>query len=456
MRSLCSRPMSYGLYVAVILMALLTPFHTSAKGLPRASPTPNTEYLSYDAALELALTRSIDTQRANLGIDLAAADVAVLSHENDPRLVLSDTLSEMRPNATNLLGNTIANANRSGTTAVLQLSGMIYDFGRHAARLAQSENQKDLRSLTHEETLLNIRYRVARGYTSLVSAERAFVVAGEQVKITQAKLEQQRLHYKRGLRSESEVLAAEMDLGRANLVLSRAKAEIRSVRQTFASLLNVQEDLVYQKPLPSQVLELKPPEKTVLLLARWGDVIQKNPRDQRREKEAEALVRDEDLVRSMQRPTLTGSISAQHLMPWNGAARNVYLGQMQLSWDIPWNGMARDERHRISLRRRDLALLTESEMNDRKDQDARARLTLENAAVEWQSSKTQASLAERQRELVQRRYDSGKASALELTSAEAELLTQRLELVRLQNTMTLALIDLAEARGVKDLRGVFQ
>jgi outer membrane protein TolC len=456
MRSLCSRPMSYGLYVAVILMALLTPFHTSAKGLPRASPAPNTEYLSYDAALELALTRSIDTQRANLGIDLAAADVAVLSHENDPRLVLSDTLSEMRPNATNLLGNTIANANRSGTTAILQLSGMIYDFGRHAARLAQSENQKDLRSLTHEETLLNIRYRVARGYTSLVSAERAFVVAGEQVKITQAKLEQQRLHYKRGLRSESEVLAAEMDLGRANLVLSRAKAEIRSVRQTFASLLNVQEELVYQKPLPSQVLELKPPEKTVLLLARWGDVIQKNPRDQRREKEAEALVRDEDLVRSMQRPTLTGSISAQHLMPWNGAARNVYLGQMQLSWDIPWNGMARDERHRISLRRRDLALLTESERNDRKDQDARARLTLENAAVEWQSSKNQASLAERQRELVQRRYDSGKASALELTSAEAELLTQRLELVRLQNTMTLALIDLAEARGVKDLRGVFQ
>ena len=68
MRSLCSRSMSYGLYVAGILMAFVTSFPTSAKELPSPSPALNTEYLSYDAALELALSRSIDTQRAKVGM----------------------------------------------------------------------------------------------------------------------------------------------------------------------------------------------------------------------------------------------------------------------------------------------------------------------------------------------------------------------------------------------------
>lgn len=452
----CSRsygPLSLGMALA---LALVIPSETRASSPAVEAAPPILGSLTYEAVLQAALTRSRVRERSQVAFDLVSADIDVLKHENDPRLILSGTLSEMRPPTTNLLGNTIANANRSGSTFALQLTGVLYDFGRHAARLAQSESQRELRSLSLEETSLLIRYRVARGYTMLLGAERALAVALEQVRITQDKLAQQRSNYRKGLRAESEVVASELDLGRARITMARTQAEVRSIRQSIASLMNVPGEAIAQAVVPDHLLELKPPDVWKSLMTTWGARLEKSVAEERRAKEVQALQYDEAMVSLMQRPTLSGSVTAQHLQPWMGQSRDIYLGQIQLSWDIPWSHIARDEMHRLSLRKRDLTLLGETELEDRRDLEARARMAFDDALDQWQASQEQTELAARQRKLVKSRYDTGKASALELSSAEADLLSQRLDLVKLQNTMALALIDCAEARGVTDVGGIFR
>ena len=67
----------------------------------------------------------------------------------------------------------------------------------------------------------------------------------------------------------------------------------------------------------------------------------------------------------------------------------------------------------------------------------------------------QLKLVAREQELVNRRYLAGKASALEVSTAETDLLTQKLASVTLLNAMALRVIDVAEARAETSLEGVF-
>ncbi|MCX6110736.1 MAG: hypothetical protein NTZ90_14170, partial [Proteobacteria bacterium] len=69
----------------------------------------------------------------------------------------------------------------------------------------------------------------------------------------------------------------------------------------------------------------------------------------------------------------------------------------------------------------------------------------------------QVRLIDREHELVQRRYRAGKASALEVSAAEADLLTQRLAVATTLNTLALRVIDVAQARAepTPTLEGIF-
>jgi outer membrane protein TolC len=367
-------------------------------------------------------------------------------------------MSELRPRNTNLLMNNVGNAARTGSAISLQLNGVIYDFGRHAARMAQAERQKEMQALTRDDVTLSLRFRVARAYAAWVEAERMLLISEEQIKISESRVGQQESNYRRGLRPEHEVVAAQLDLGRAKLARERSLTEVLRAQQRLADLTNSKNDTGSPEPLRLPKHLLRPPSPHVWdsLVKIFSGDLGLTPRDKRRAKEVEALSHEEELIRRNRRPTLSGSIQAQHIIPWEGKGRDLVSGQIQLSWDIPWNGMDRDEMRRVSLRRQDIKLATEEEAQSRREREMQALLTWQMARAQWQEVQRQVELAKKQRDLIQRRYDTGKASALELSNAEADDVSQQLELIRLQSSLTMAFIDIAEARGIQVLGEIFR
>jgi outer membrane protein TolC len=460
MHSLCFSRTLFGLFLhlPLALVVTITWLGVSVDKIYASEQSLSAETLTFEKAVEIALGNAFDVRRADVGLALAEANQAILSHELDPRWVLSGSMSELRPRNTNLLMNNVGNAARTGSAVSLQLTGVIYDFGRHAARMAQAERQKEMQALTREDVTLSLRFRVARAYAAWVEAERMLLISEEQIKISESRVSQQEVNYRKGLRPEHEVVAAQLDLGRAKLVRERSLTEVLRARQRLADLINNKNATgsTGSLRLPKHLLKPQSPHAWDGLVKISSGDLGLTPSDNRRAKEVEALSHEEELIRRNRRPTLSGSIQAQHIIPWEGKGRDLVSGQIQLSWDIPWNGMDRDEIRRVSLRRQDLNLATEEEAQSRRERELQALLTWQMARAQWQGIQRQVELTKKQRDLIQRRYASGKASALELSSAEADDVSQQLELIRLQSTLAMAFIDIAEARGIQDLGGVFR
>ena len=420
----------------------------------RAYAVESTKELSFGEALTAGLTRSLEAQRATLAIQLAADDKRILSHENDPRLTLNANWTTPRPVSGLAVSNAQTGVDREQVYSA-QLVATLYDFGRHSTRMEQADFQEQVRKLGHAEVLEALRYRIARAYAGVLAAERIVQISTEQVAVEEGKLKDQRLNYQRGLRPESDVVMAEVTLGRAKLSLSSAHAAARSARLSLGLLISEAEQPLLTAAVPTKSLTLNSPETWQRILTNWRE-FKKGAGQLRRETETNALKSDEDLVSTVRRPTLQGTVDATRTGSWTGAHREFYTGRLGLRWDIPWNGMGRDETARIGTRRMDIELQEQINRKTRMDLDTVAREQFQTAHIQLQQLSEQLKLVTREQELVRRRYLAGKASALEVSTAETDLLTQKLASVTLLNAMALRVIDVAEARAETSLEGVFQ
>ena len=413
----------------------------------------STKELSFGEVLTAGLTRSLEAQRATLALQLAADDRRVLSYENDPRFTVNANLTTPKPSNTLVAPNTQANIAREQVYSV-QLTATLYDFGRHSTRMEQADYVEQVRKLAHAEVLEALRYRTARAYAGVLAAERIVQISTEQVAVEQAKLKDQQLNYQRGLRPESDVVMAEVTLGRAKMALSTAISAARSARMQLGLLMGEDQQPLLTHPVPAKSLSLSSPERWEHLLYAWKK-FNKSATQLRNEMESNALKSDENLVSAARRPTLQGTIDANRSGPYKGPLRNYFTGTLALRWEIPWNGMARDETARIGTRRLDIALQEQLNRKVRTDLDSLAREQFHAAQTQLQQLNEQLKLVAREQELVNRRYLAGKASALEVSTAETDLLTQKLASVTLLNAMALRVIDVAEARAETSLEGVF-
>jgi len=431
------------------LMSMVMLAVVGLSGLPSVGQAA--EELTFTKVLRLGLERSLEAKRAALAVQLAADDRRVLSYENDPRLALSGNWSESRPRSQ----APAADGAARNQVYVAQLNATLYDFGRHGTRMDRAGYAEQVQRLAETEVAESLRYAIARGYAAVLAAERIAQVATEQLAVDAAQLKEQRLNYQRGLRPESDVVMAEVTLGRADLALVRAQDASRAARIALGFLIGEGQQPLLVGAVPLTSLRLGDTVRWQQLLAAWQEFA-KGAAQLRREQETKALSSDEELIAAVQRPLLQGSVAATRSGAWTGGQRQLYSGQVGLSWDLPWNGMARDEKRRIATRRQALSVQDEIDHKARSDLDAVAREQFRAAQNQLTALNTQVRLIAREHELVQRRYQAGKASALEVSATDADLLTQRLAVVTTLNALTLSVIDVAQARAVADLEGVFK
>ncbi len=411
------------------------------------------ESLTFAKVLKLGLERSIEAKRAALAAQLAADDRRILSYENDPHLVVSGNWSNYRPRSgTPPLGSS-GGVGRDEVYAA-QLSATLYDFGRHDKRMEQADYAEQVKQLAAAEVTESLSFSIARAYAGVLAAERTLHITGEQVVVEAEQLSDQRLNYQRGLRPESDVVMAEVTLGRAQLAATKAQDDARASRISLGLLVGEEQQPLLDGPVPAASVNRSDAAHWDQLLTSWQQ-FHKGAAQLRREQEARALQVDTDLVDAVKRPLLQGGLAATRSGAWGGEQRNVYTGQIGLSWDLPWDGMARDEVHRIGLRRSDLGLQDDLERKVRSDLDATAREQFRAGKSQLAALMAQVRLIDREHELVQRRYRAGKASALEVSAAEADLLTQRLAVVTTLNALALRVIDVAQARAETALERIF-
>ena len=420
--------------------------------LVNASTAP--EELSFGALLQFATSHSLETQRASVARELAALDQRVLSHENDPHMVLRGTWSDHLPrNNTPPLGAS-SGAFRDQVYEA-QLTANLYDFGRHSTHMDQASYAEQVSKLTQAEIIEALRFQIARAFAGVLAAERSLKVTAEQVQLEVAKLSQVRADYERGLRPESDVVSAELTLGRAKLAESLASSNTKNARLKLAVTISDDHQYFSNAPISAHLLAIPQSETLEQILSKWREFYP-SASEIRSEMQLKALIAEEELISANQRPQLQGGLGVVQSGAWGSYQQPYYNAFVGLSWDVPWNELARDERLRIGQKRLDLEIQTKEVLKTKSDLDHLAREQFVTAKIQARQLKDQLQRAMRLQDLVYKRYITGKASALEVSAAAGEVLGQKLALLDQLNIMLLSVIDVAEARAERDIARIFE
>ena len=442
---------------------------------------------------------SLDAKRGKVAVDLAASDVALAAYDDDAKFTVGGVLTgayarpgTTAPSATSApkptttsgashlaamdlpstgeevgaargvpgidgpeagdadaawAGDPLKNMTYSkAQTYSLTWTRTLYDFGRTSSHHDQLVAVKDVKTLALGEIDEALVYRVARAYASMIAAERLVALARDQVDLAQSKLKEQKNNYQKGLKPESDVVTAEVEVGRAGVAGEKALDDARAARLALGQAIGRAGAAAMQLTAPATALKLKQPAEVQGLVAHWTAPAP-SASMKRRQKERDAIAFDQAALDAAKRPTLNGSVSFQEAggIQDKPNFKPYLVGQLAFAWDLPWNGMSRDEREKIALRGQDLALQDDVDIKARADKDKAGRDGVDAAARQWDALTKQLALTVRQRDLTKRRYDLGKASALELAQTETDLINARGDLARLSGTLQLSVIDVAEA-----------
>jgi outer membrane protein TolC len=129
--------------------------------------------------------------------------------------------------------------------------------------------------------------------------------------------------------------------------------------------------------------------------------------------------------------------------------------QLNLQYSLPLNSL-RDQRKAVVLGKvRENLLNREEELKVRSEKLQQSKHRLDGLLQQRELNKSQIELLLEYQKLVRTRYFAGRASLLELTGTEDELLASRLELTRLELALFVAAFDASEAGGGKNLEKIF-
>lgn len=412
--------------------------------------------LSLAEAISKAETQSLETQQAQISHERAALEIEEANKFNDPDVSLGAHMATRWQAARDA---TAANSQIITRDAGIssQLNYTLYDFERKSATISRAEHIQQLAKAEDEEVREQVFWSVVRAYYTASSAMRLRKITKSQMEIYKSRLEQQKRNYTLGLRSESDVLMAEVDFGKSQINHQQSILESDAANLRLDILINLSTQFndpnrVYFEILTNGVSTKHPDE--------WDVIIKKianmkpTAREARIDKEIASLASDRELLYANTQPTLSAIISAEYGSTRNKDIRPLSLsanGQLAITWKIPWNGMLRIETERIALKQRDLDLQSAKIRKSRIQKAQEAVKTIQSGKIHFQLLEKQNLLAKKQRTLINTRYIAGKASALELSAAESALLSVFLDQTKLANIIAEALIDLAQAHGVRDI-----
>ncbi|NBW80521.1 TolC family protein [bacterium] len=343
----------------------------------------------------------------------------------------------------------------SKQTHILSVGMTLWDFGRQSAQELKSAAQMmtaDSQTVEAEESL---RIKVARFYVADCSAQSVLADSQEQLRNAESKLKTVRAGYLRGERPQTDVVRLTADVGKAQLVVKKAQDEFDWQMEQMSLLMSPARTSASTKrksnlkPLPMRDRQWWSQFVVRFSAARIQSAALEKVRSGKALLEAEMETLNADAY-----PVISASAGFQGLGNFKPVKPDA-LAQLNLQYNLPFSSIREQKKQSILARLKENELALEEELKNRNDKLIQSRLKLEGLLGQIDLQKAQIDILLEYQKLVRTRYFAGRASLLELTSTEDELLANRLELTRMQSNLYLAAIDAAEALGGKELEKLF-
>lgn len=387
---------------------------------------------------------SFALQRADENIKSAEASAMAVREQSAAALQWSSSLTAQW-------------VNPSRHQHALTVGATLWDFGRQSAQELRAYAQRLSSEAQRAEAEENLRIRAARMYVAAAGAEAILAAAQEQLRNAESKLKAVTSGYHRGERPQSDVIKARADFGKARIFFSKSSDEAEWLRQQML-LATQQVSSPTAAPLHAHVrlrplLVRSPNDWTSFLAGLNGRPVESAVLERLRAGKM-SLESELDALRAEQFPTLTASAGAQtggSFLP----LKADLLGQLNLQYTLPLGDVREQRRLAVLARLRENALSKSEELKARDDKLRQSNQRMTDLLGQMNLQKSQIDLLLEYQKLVRNRYFSGRASLLELTTTEDELLSNRLELLRMELNLYVFAIDALEALGGKTLETLF-
>jgi len=407
-----------------------------------AQPQPSTP-LDFSAVLQKVRAVSYSLQRSQQLVEAAQASHAATGLQDFPALQLSNGLAYQQ------------SVGKLRQQHALALSATLWDFGRQQAQELRAQAQVELSEAQLSEQDEVLRAKTARYYVALHAAERILALAEEQLRNAQSKLQTVNAAYRRGERPQTDVVKLKVEEGRAQLFLSRSQDEHAALSAQL--LLSTLADSTSFNAQPR--LRFKPlPERAV---AQWSELFvgwEKHVPESAsflkivaNEKAVQAELHSIDAERF---PTIGSTAALQA----NGSLLPIkpdFLAQLNLQYSIPLTSQRNMRRSALLARVKEIQLNRTEENKNRRDKVVQSRIRAQGVLRTLDLQRAQIETLLEYQKLIRNRYFAGRATLLELTTTEDDLLAQRLELARLQSNLYLIALDAADALGGKHIEELF-
>lgn len=399
-------------------------------------------FLDFSAVMQRVRAASLTLQRNEKLIESASANESAVKSQAGASLQLSQSLT----------GFYVSPFKQQHT---LSVGTTLWDFGRQAAQELKAASQRlaaEAQSAEAEEVL---RVRTARLYAAVCAADAVHAIAQEQLRNAESKLKTVTAAYQRGERPQSDVIKLKIELGKAQLFVRKSQDE--------SALLKTQLLLpASSQPLPAESLASarfrQLPQRSVEQWKVLMNELSSNLTDAavfaRLNAAKISLEAELDALQGDSYPLVSGSAGVQaggQLFP----LKPDLTAQVNLQYSFSLNSL-RDQRKSVVLVKvRENLLNREDELKSRRERLQQSTLRIDGVLQQKELQKSQVELLLEYQKLVRTRYFAGRASLLELTGTEDELLANRLEMTRLELALFVAAIDASEAGGGKKLEKIF-
>lgn len=407
-----------------------------------AAAIPIASVLDFSAVMQRVRASSLTLQRNEKLIESASANESAVKSQSGANLQLSQSL-------------TAYYVSPFKQQHMLSVGTTLWDFGRQAAQELKAASQRlaaEAQSVEAEEAL---RVRTARLYASVCASDAVLSIAQEQLRNSENKLKTVTTAYQRGERPQSDVVKLKIELGKAQLFVRKSLDESSLLKNQL--LLSSALQPVPVESIASISLRQLPKRS----VTQWRSLLDELSSDL---KGAAVFARLDAANISLEAEL---SALSGDSYPLVNASAGVQAGgqlfplkpdltaQLNLQYSFPLNSL-RDHRKAVVLGKvRENLLNREEELKVRSEKLQQSKHRLDGLLQQRELNKSQIELLLEYQKLVRTRYFAGRASLLELTGTEDELLASRLELTRLELALFVAAIDASEAGGGKNLEKIF-
>ncbi|WP_169309038.1 TolC family protein [Desulforhopalus sp. IMCC35007] len=337
--------------------------------------------------------------------------------------------------------------------AGISASQLIYDFGQTTGIIESSRLTEEAARSNIEQYLHNVVLQVKESYYNVLEKRYLIEVAREQKESYEQHLHRARKFYEAGIRTQIDITNAELELANARLELLRAKADLQSARVEL-------EQVIGTKPNNGQYLVASDQEVDLNNLSKSAPVLpyslsqllaiapDHRPGLRQIEKLFSAAEASLKAVRGENWPLLgaTGSYDGYETDLEN--IPDQWQVTATLTWDI-FSGFetegkiaeARAKMLELGASRRELEL---SIIKDITDHHLRAVENYESIEIAGLAT----SLAQRNLELAEGRYQAGLGDMVEYNDAQLNYTSSRADLISIYFAYLTSIARLDQAAGI--------